>query len=547
MRSCHLSPQRKGYRFESLTEGELRRDVLLPLFRAMRYRDVTLYHGPNERGKDIVMWQADDFVSRVNFAVVAKRGPITGRADGGSDSASTTAFQIRQALGSPYTDPTSGVQQVVSRVLVVASGDIRPDSIAAILAGLDPSLQRAIGFINGERLEQLADEHLPSGTIITRAAEIQDAIRRVGDFPMEVRISRDATRIAVVPGAGTGQTGSLHGAIRLVDLSVPAGQAALARLQQHVRTGAAVTITRDMIDAVELPAILEQFGFDVSRTPDEVHIGARRGATAELLLDVEDPAADEIRLGPFQCDTIETGTERALLRSRARSHGWALELTIEVPQKSLLVALNFNLDGLNVREQLAGLRAQRALARGARVTIRAASSELPVAALNVPPGSVVEPEPVLIEVAEALAAAQAFIAKPLAMPGEGIDGETLANILELGHLLKTGVVETTWTSMRMVAGPDVAGNILTNMGSGRRGRFASRVVRGFRLQGQDVPVGIVESVADEATISPETEAHIRGALANGSASTEIVVIPARPDSRAVVRLLPLGTDEPVGG
>ena len=67
------------------------------------------------------------------------------------------------------------------------------------------------------------------------------------------------------------------------------------------------------------------------------------------------------------------------------------------------------------------------------------------------------------------------------------------------------------------------------------------------MQGRDIAVGIVESIAEEATISPEMEAYIRDELARGSTNVKIVVIPARADARAVMRLLPLRTDEPVGG
>ena len=57
---------------KKLSEADLRREVLIPLFGAMGFRDVTELHGSSELGKDIVMWQEDLLRGRVTLAVVAK-------------------------------------------------------------------------------------------------------------------------------------------------------------------------------------------------------------------------------------------------------------------------------------------------------------------------------------------------------------------------------------------------------------------------------------------------------------------------------------------
>ena len=42
-----------------MDESRLRRDVLIPLFREMGFKDVFEYHGhAMEQGKDIVMWMS---------------------------------------------------------------------------------------------------------------------------------------------------------------------------------------------------------------------------------------------------------------------------------------------------------------------------------------------------------------------------------------------------------------------------------------------------------------------------------------------------------
>jgi hypothetical protein len=50
-------------------EDQLQKEVLVPLFNAMGFKDVTIHQGRSELGKDIVMWKPGDLGERVNYAV----------------------------------------------------------------------------------------------------------------------------------------------------------------------------------------------------------------------------------------------------------------------------------------------------------------------------------------------------------------------------------------------------------------------------------------------------------------------------------------------
>src|SRR5205807_1535158 len=105
----------------NISEDELRTSVLIPLFQKLGYNDVALRHGPFELGKDLVMWIQDPIGVRRYCAVVAKTGPISGRADAGHNTANTTADQIRKCFGATFPDPRTGADCVASTVIVVAS------------------------------------------------------------------------------------------------------------------------------------------------------------------------------------------------------------------------------------------------------------------------------------------------------------------------------------------------------------------------------------------------------------------------------------------
>src|ERR1700740_3092846 len=67
---------------KGLKEDQLRTQILIPLFRAMGYQGLDHYHGPTERGKDIVMWLPTRTEGRENYAVVVKAGKINAKASG---------------------------------------------------------------------------------------------------------------------------------------------------------------------------------------------------------------------------------------------------------------------------------------------------------------------------------------------------------------------------------------------------------------------------------------------------------------------------------
>jgi len=83
----------------TLKEDGLREKVLKPLFEAMGFKDVFLYHGGSlETGKDIVMWREDDFGIRRNWAVVAKATSISGSVTARS-GAGEVRTQVEQCQG----------------------------------------------------------------------------------------------------------------------------------------------------------------------------------------------------------------------------------------------------------------------------------------------------------------------------------------------------------------------------------------------------------------------------------------------------------------
>lgn len=125
-----------------LRELELIRQVLIPLFEKMGFKDVDFHHGGvSEKGKDVTMWEPALTGARVHWAVVVKRGKISAAVTG-SDSAGTVSTQVRQSFSEPFSDKVTGEDRTVHRCLIVASGAIDKDARKTILSGIDQARKK---------------------------------------------------------------------------------------------------------------------------------------------------------------------------------------------------------------------------------------------------------------------------------------------------------------------------------------------------------------------------------------------------------------------
>lgn len=161
-----------------MSEADLRTRVLIPLFKAMGFNDVSHYHGgTGEQGKDITMWRANVLGDREYYAVVAKAGRITGEAKG-KGSAAEVQMQIAQALGSKFTDTADLSERRATRCWIVSSHEIRKEATESIKSALGHrASDGSVRFIGGDELWALIQQHQPERTIAQKlraASEVLD-------------------------------------------------------------------------------------------------------------------------------------------------------------------------------------------------------------------------------------------------------------------------------------------------------------------------------------------------------------------------------------
>lgn len=145
-----------------LNEKGLREQVLLPLLSRMGFKAATVYHGPRERGKDIVCFENDRLGARQYMAVVAKTTDLDGSVSS-SQGLREVLFQVEQCFDVAYEDLFGMTRVTMDRVWVVTSRKIvsgAADSVYDYLA--KRNLAKLVRFIPSEVLINLLDDYYPA-------------------------------------------------------------------------------------------------------------------------------------------------------------------------------------------------------------------------------------------------------------------------------------------------------------------------------------------------------------------------------------------------
>ena len=157
--ALRIQPERKLELLGNLTEDQLCRRVIMPLLTAIGFLDVTYNGGPQERGKDIYCWRADELGAHQWLAVLAKAGDVTGAAAGNSSTLAIAA-QMRQVFFDPVVAAPAGRGVHMDRCWVILSGRLLGDALSKVeneLRGMP--LMRSTRWIDGSRLVRLLDMH----------------------------------------------------------------------------------------------------------------------------------------------------------------------------------------------------------------------------------------------------------------------------------------------------------------------------------------------------------------------------------------------------
>ena len=157
-----MAEPEKLKKLRQLDERGLRESVLLPLLTRLGYSAPTLYHGPQERGKDIIAYRSDPLGHREYLAVVAKAVDLTGSVSS-SKGLREVIHQVEQCFDIPYEDLFGMTKVSIDRVWIVTSKRILSSAATSILDSLTKNnLAKLIRCISAEQLVDLIDQKYPA-------------------------------------------------------------------------------------------------------------------------------------------------------------------------------------------------------------------------------------------------------------------------------------------------------------------------------------------------------------------------------------------------
>lgn len=498
----------------AFNEAELRLRVLIPLFKAMDFRDVHHYHGGSqEHGKDIVMWESDRLRERVNYAVVAKATTISGQASGTS-SAAEVRFQTEQCFNIPYADPVTTEEQRVHRCLVVTSKEIRKEAINAVKDILKQQhLDIATEFIDGHKLWELIEQYMPSWTVLEKVQQAQAVFEEVSP--------NDRITIATKGGIPVYSFEEKHPAaseVEPLDISVrcqfpqtPEGQQQFQAMEEHIKTGVPVTLEDSYIQEFKLPAFLRTV-FDPEQLAKGVlSINPQRSLRPILVRVAVENDGGRVAFDYIELYVTQAGMEEVTFDNIEQPIPWKITLVLNLKEQRMHFRYHMNAAGVNVQQVLEGFRFQEAMAKGGMLRIEDLETGFDIQQTTISPGTFQCPAFGWFQLTQQLVFIQTTARVPLRMPSERPTLDEFEFISILVQKLRAGEV----------AVKDITFDLDTESARGAIERFrdghlleAAPLEETVEICGATILMGPVTAHCERACLAEEELDALNTAIAN---------------------------------
>lgn len=355
-------------KLQALKEPDLRRKVLLPLFRAMSFHDVTELHGSSELGKDIVMWQEDSIRGRTNFAVVVKAKKIAG-----GPTSLAVCKQVRECFGSTYPDPITLEERTVDRVIVVTSGLITPPASKSIGAEIKASrLEGKVDLLDGTALFEKIRRFLPGAMLWYPLQEAGNALNEASDnYDFSVFVGPDGvSSVFVSPRhAESQQREPIKGSLGLRFPATPEGMQKRAEYKRFLETGTQVHLTAENIAALEIPEFIKSLASEGEITTVTLGPSLLSEPLLRTLLVLDASGRPAFSFDYIHITHQQGGTREVTLDNRAQPIPFRFSLTFTRATGEAHMNISFEPASANAWQYLKWLRFQRAAATGTALVL----------------------------------------------------------------------------------------------------------------------------------------------------------------------------------
>ncbi len=414
---------------EALKEDDFSREVLVPLFHAMGYRDVRFYGGGVlEQGKDLIMWREEPIRGRVNTASVVKMTPITGKTTTG-----VVVTQLREAFGKTYLDPATAQPIRVNDSLVVTPFEITKEGTFTLegLVSNEPFAAQ-VTYVDGTRLWELIDKYLGSKLLLSRLLGAYQDIQRVAPV---TGLTIDGNRLSISFIHRSDEHGE---GVQPRFVNTATGKSSEIAYEKFVTTGTPVELPLSDLEGASIPAFFEVLGI----SPEDTNVrfdSTLAGVRAAILL--RGHGGMTVTVDDLLFD-VTGGSEQLRLTNEAQNCPLHFEITATFrPQEPLIATLQLtsSVPGWSAQWLRLHLSIQEILASGCDLFLRNNDTRIEHRLGVVPPRLVDMPDRRLLELVRTLAWIEQELQEPLRIPERALfTQEDLVDLEIVRSILTTG-------------------------------------------------------------------------------------------------------------
>jgi len=459
--------------------------------------------------------------------VVVKAKPITGQATG-SSSAAEVATQIQQCFGAPFQDPTAPTKQDVHRCYVVCPHEIKKEALQTLESVLKASrLDRNVYYLAGEGLWEKVKEHLSERTLVAKASEISDVLKKISDdLHMSVNVTSDQIALGIPPDA------PIEFKTLVAFPDDPDGRIAREAFERHIRTGEGVTLRSEYIVEWEVPEPLTRLGLG---TPREVKLSPQDSDLGLIKVEMSSHAGTEsISRVPFR---RRQGTDEMTLWCDDPAVPLEIRLRFIPAQKSVGFAISLRLAGFNVKQQLAAFRFHEALVAGGTLRFEYEATGATLFEHDVESGTAGKSHPHFLRLLEALLTIQSRTSVLLSVPDERLSPEEVNAIAAAHRAVEGQSVRQSVESIELNFSRSGADVILQQHASGEPLTFTVVSDDEVEIFGTRVPLGKVVRHIEGLQFVPGEADHVELAHKCGAESLSARFCAASTGANVIARYL----------
>jgi hypothetical protein len=509
---------------EAMSEDDLRKSVLIPLFRQMGYRDVMDHHGgADEQGKDVVMWTESPTGSRLNYAVVVKK-KMSGQASG-RGSAGEVAFQVLQCFGAGYLTGELS-EAAVHRVLVVCSSQASPTGRKSLASGLG-QLTNQVELLDGPALWDQIETHMGPWAVVGEHLSRSKGLAREIGAAVVIRTEGDSVELAIGPFSGAAK---MRAKI-VIPENDPEAAAIRQKVSEHLERGTVLEVPAKHVELEgDVPGAAAWWRA-LDRERGLVRFAApvpRSTAVWDLAVEGEDGRQVSLRGIPLTCKRL--GTAEIELQSSPEGGPWLVRCLFDWSRKRSTIEIELNEHRASASEVRDFLTYLDIASQGCQLRMALTSSGIVVFRTSTPLGAAERPEPALLRFVEKVALIQELTETFIQIPA----GEITVGQAE--------EVEKAWAVVSGRPLTVVGGHFTVQSTVGKlRELEGDREVAGlmtyhqlFPVLGHMIDLGPAECQISQARISDESWARLKQLPAGADPTTPVEVrveqVPGSPAS-----------------